>query len=106
MRRSGLLTGRAAGAATVAYLAVGGLSLKSNTARPAEALLLERGGVVAPRRIVPIYWDSLAGPLTASVAPNDDGKAGIAFIEERANTAGIGFQLPTIGSKVDPFAGL
>ena len=97
----GALQGRSA---TVAYLAVGGLSLFSNTAH--RDAYWNEVVVVAPRRIVPIHWDSLSGPLTASIAPNDDGKAGIAFIEERANMEGINFQPPTIGTKVDPFAGL
>ena len=84
----GALQGKAA---TVAYLAVGGLSLKSNTTH--RNSYWNEVVVVAPQRIVPIHWDGLAGPLAASIAPNDDGKAGIAFIEERANTAGI--ELPT-----------
>ena len=89
--------------AAVAYLAVGGLSLDSNeTHRDSYWTEVMR---VAPQRIVPIHWDDLSGPA-ASATPNKSGKAGIMFIEDRANTAGINFQLPTIGTKVDPFAGL
>ncbi len=89
--------------AAVAYLAVGGLSLNSNaTHRDNYWTEVMR---VAPQRVVPIHWDDLSGPA-ASATPNDSGKAGIAFIEDRAKTAGINFQLPTIGTKVDPFAGL
>jgi L-ascorbate metabolism protein UlaG (beta-lactamase superfamily) len=89
--------------AAVAYLAVGGLSLDSNaTHRDSYWTEVMR---VAPQRVVAIHWDDLSGPA-ASAQPNNSGKAGIAFIEDRAKTAGINFQLPTIGTKVDPFAGL
>lgn len=89
--------------AAVAYLAVGGLSLNSNATHRdsywTEIML------VAPQRVVPIHWDDLSGPAASATADNS-GKAGIAFIEDRAKTAGIQFQVPTIGTKVDPFAGL
>ena len=97
---AGALQGKSA---TVAYLAVGGLSLLSNMTHRVDywnAVI-----AVSPQRVVPIHWDGLSGPA-ASSKPNKDGEAGIAFIEDRAKTAGINFQLPTIGTKVDPFAGL
>ena len=101
---AGFLTNALQGkSAAVAYLAVGGLSLNSNaTHRDSYWTEVMR---VAPQRVVPIHWDDLSGPA-ASATPNNSGKAGIAFIEDRAKTAGINFQLPTIGTKVDPFAGL
>lgn len=97
----GALQGKSA---TVAYLAVGGLSLPSNTTHR-DAYWNEMV-VVTPRRIVPIHWDNLSGPLTASVAPANGGSDGIAFIEQRAQAAGINVQRPTVWDKVDPFQGL
>jgi L-ascorbate metabolism protein UlaG (beta-lactamase superfamily) len=97
----GALQGRTA---AVAYLAVGGLSLPTNSAH--RDAYWNEVSVVAPRRIVPIHWDSLAGALDASVKPTTDGSAGIAFIEERALAAGIKFERPKVFDKVDPFAGL
>jgi len=89
--------------AAVAYLAVGGLSLDSNeTHRDNYWTEIMQ---VAPQRVVPIHWDDLSGPA-ASATPNKSSKAGIAFVEDRAKTAGIQFQVPTIGTKVDPFQGL
>jgi L-ascorbate metabolism protein UlaG (beta-lactamase superfamily) len=95
----GALQGRTA---VVAYLAVGAISLPSAH----RDAYWNEVTVVAPRRIVPIHWDNLAGALDASVAPTLDGGAGIAFIEARANAAGIDVQRPIVLDKVDPFAGL
>ena len=101
---AGFLAGALQGkTAAVAYLAVGGLSLLSNATHRDN--YWNEVISVSPQRVVPIHWDDLSGPA-ASATPNDSGKAGIAFIEDRAKTAGINFQLPTIGTKVDPFAGL
>lgn len=97
----GALQGRTA---AVAYLAVGGLSLPTNNAH--RDAYWNEVTVVAPRRIMPIHWDSLAGALDASIGPTADGSAGIEFIEERAQAAGIEVQRPTVLGKVDPFAGL
>jgi L-ascorbate metabolism protein UlaG (beta-lactamase superfamily) len=94
---AGALQGKSA---AVAYLAVGGLSLFSNTAH--RDAYWDAVKVVSPQRVVAIHWDSLSGPAKA----NADGEAGITFIEGKANNEGIGFQRPTIGTKVDPFLGL
>jgi len=41
-----------------------------------------------------------------SAKPNNDGEAGIAFVEQRAQAAGIDVMRPTIGTKSDPFLNL
>ena len=97
----GALQGKSA---TVAYLAVGGLSLPSNSTH--RDSYWNEMVMVSPQRIVPIHWDNLSGPLTASVAPSNDGSDGIAFIEQRAQAAGINVQRPTVWDKVNPFQGL
>jgi hypothetical protein len=84
---------------------VGGLSLPSN-ATHRDTYWNEVVGAVSPQRIVPIHWDSLMGSLSNSTAPTSNGSAGIAFVEERAQAAGIGTQTSTILDKADPFAGL
>jgi L-ascorbate metabolism protein UlaG (beta-lactamase superfamily) len=98
----GALQGRSA---AVVYLAVGGLSFPSN-ATHRDTYWNEVVGAVSPQRVVPIHWDGLTGPLSASTGPSSDGSAGITFAEEHAQAAGIGTQTPTILNKVDPFAGL
>jgi L-ascorbate metabolism protein UlaG (beta-lactamase superfamily) len=101
---AGFLAGALQGkSAAVAYLAVGGLSLDSNA--PHRDSYWNEVISVSPQRVVPIHWDDLSGPA-ASATPDDSGKAGIAFIEDRASKAGIQFRLPPIGKKVDPFLDL
>ena len=96
----GALQGRSA---TVAYLAVGGLSLPSNSTH--RNSYWNEVVTVAPRRVVPIHWDDLSGSAV-SAKPNNDGEAGIAFVEQRAQAAGIDVMRPTIGTKSDPFLNL
>ncbi len=55
-----------------------------------------------PRRIYPIHWDALGGPLTDDVQFD----AGLDFASERASDAGIEFRKPEVGQKLEPFAGL
>jgi L-ascorbate metabolism protein UlaG (beta-lactamase superfamily) len=98
----GALQGKSA---AVAYLAVGALSLPSNIAVHRDAYWNEVV-TVAPRRVMPIHWDGLVGPLTAPLEPTTDGTAGIAFIKKRADAAGINVQVPAVWDKVDPFTGL
>jgi L-ascorbate metabolism protein UlaG (beta-lactamase superfamily) len=95
----GALQGKSA---ATAYIAVGGLSLFSNTAH--RDAYWDAIKTVSPQRVIPIHWDGLSGPV-ASATANGDGEDGIAFIEKRANADGIAFRRPAIAKKGDPFLG-
>jgi L-ascorbate metabolism protein UlaG (beta-lactamase superfamily) len=95
----GALAGRRA---DVVYLAVAGLSSSPLVAGPSNDYWSETVATVMPRRIYPIHWDPLGGPLT-----NDPQfQAGLDFASQRAADAGIEFQKPEVGQKLEPFAGL
>jgi L-ascorbate metabolism protein UlaG (beta-lactamase superfamily) len=92
----GALQGRRA---DVVYLAVAGLS---SILSSSNDYWNETVGVVMPRRIFPIHWDPLGGPLT----DDPQFQIGLNFAEGRANDSGIEFQKPAVGQKLEPFAGL
>jgi L-ascorbate metabolism protein UlaG (beta-lactamase superfamily) len=92
----GALQGRRA---DVVYLAVAGLT---SLLPSSNDYWNETVGMVMPRRIFPIHWDPLGGPLTDS----PQFQAGLNFAEDRATNANIEFQKPAVGQKLEPFAGL
>lgn len=96
---AGALQGRRA---RVVYLAVGGLSQASQT--HVDTYWSEVVGTVQPRRIVPIHWDGLMGPLSGTLTPSDEGNASLAIVNSKAGT--IEVRMPTVQQRVDPFEGL
>jgi L-ascorbate metabolism protein UlaG (beta-lactamase superfamily) len=88
--------------ADVVYLAVGGLNPFNQT--HADNYWNETAGMVSPRKVFMIHWDSLSGAL--SDAPSPIGAAGINMIESRAQAANVPAERPLVGQQHDPFAGL
>jgi L-ascorbate metabolism protein UlaG (beta-lactamase superfamily) len=93
----GALQGRSA---DVVYLAVAGLS--PLTPGSNDDYWNETVATVMPRRIFPIHWDPLDGPLT----DEPQFQLGLNIAEGRAQDAAIEFQKPAVGQKLEPFAGL
>jgi L-ascorbate metabolism protein UlaG (beta-lactamase superfamily) len=90
--------------ADVVFLAVGGLSLAGQSHR--DSYWNEVIGNVTPRRIVPVHWDDLSGPLDANIGATLDGNAGINDVTTRAAPGNIDVRTPVVLEKFDPFEGL